>query len=188
MKRWLLIALSIVVVVAAVGTWWLTRGLPSTINSLHLRKHGSAAGALAFNNSERISAVLVQEGDRVHKGQTLARLNTSRLSRQWRKPKPRSQPSAGRLAVAQRQPARGNRRGPGQRRLGQGRRRQCPPTIRATKSCRKRVKGGAVSQQDVDNARTALAVAEAKLALIRKCSNWPSRAPERRKSPRPRPG
>ena len=34
---------------------------------------------LAFNNSERIAEVLAQEGDRVHRGQLLARLETVRL-------------------------------------------------------------------------------------------------------------
>jgi HlyD family secretion protein len=34
---------------------------------------------LAFNNNERITAVLVQEGDHVHRGQILARVDTSRL-------------------------------------------------------------------------------------------------------------
>ena len=37
---------------------------------------------LPFNNNERIAAELVQEGDRVHKGQVLARLDTSRLEPQ----------------------------------------------------------------------------------------------------------
>jgi len=37
---------------------------------------------LAFNNSERIAEVLVQEGDRVTRGQVLARLDTSRLKAQ----------------------------------------------------------------------------------------------------------
>jgi HlyD family secretion protein len=37
---------------------------------------------LPFNNSERIAAVLVQEGDRVKPGQILARLDTSRLKPQ----------------------------------------------------------------------------------------------------------
>ncbi|MDR3480163.1 MAG: efflux RND transporter periplasmic adaptor subunit [Burkholderiaceae bacterium] len=37
---------------------------------------------LAFNNSERISEVLVQEGDKVVRGQQLARLDTSRLTPQ----------------------------------------------------------------------------------------------------------
>jgi HlyD family secretion protein len=38
--------------------------------------------ALAFNNNERIAAVLVQEGDRVRNGELLARLDTSRLEPQ----------------------------------------------------------------------------------------------------------
>lgn len=37
---------------------------------------------LAFNNSERIAEVLVQEGDRITRGQVLARLDTSRLKPQ----------------------------------------------------------------------------------------------------------
>jgi HlyD family secretion protein len=37
---------------------------------------------LAFNNSERIAEVLVQEGDKVARGQILARLDTSRLKPQ----------------------------------------------------------------------------------------------------------
>lgn len=37
---------------------------------------------LAFNNSERIAQVLVQEGDKVKRGQVLARLDTSRLEPQ----------------------------------------------------------------------------------------------------------
>jgi HlyD family secretion protein len=37
---------------------------------------------LSFNNSERIAEVLVQEGDRVTRGQVLARLDTSRLKPQ----------------------------------------------------------------------------------------------------------
>jgi HlyD family secretion protein len=37
---------------------------------------------LAFNNSERLAEVLVQEGDRVTSGQVLARLDTSRLKAQ----------------------------------------------------------------------------------------------------------
>ncbi len=38
--------------------------------------------ALAFNGSERIAEVLVEEGSLVHKGQVLARLDTSRLAPQ----------------------------------------------------------------------------------------------------------
>ena len=37
---------------------------------------------LAFNDNQRITAVLVQEGDHVHKGQVLAKLETDRLAPQ----------------------------------------------------------------------------------------------------------
>ncbi len=37
---------------------------------------------VAFNGSERVVAVLVREGDAVHKGEVLAKLDTSRLAPQ----------------------------------------------------------------------------------------------------------
>jgi biotin carboxyl carrier protein len=44
---------------------------------------------LAFNNSERIAEVLVQEGDKVKRGQILARLDTAGSNRRRRRRKPR---------------------------------------------------------------------------------------------------
>src|SRR4029077_9835190 len=59
--------------------WWLNRreSVPGELlayGNVDLRQV-----QLAFNNSERIADVKVQEGDRVHKGDVLARLDTSRL-------------------------------------------------------------------------------------------------------------
>jgi HlyD family secretion protein len=76
---------AVLVVAAAAGAfawWWLDhRGSAPTELILHgnidLRQV-----ALPFNNNERIAAVLVQEGDRVGKGELLARLDTSRLQPQ----------------------------------------------------------------------------------------------------------
>src|SRR5580658_3381357 len=70
----------VVVIVAAL--WWFTgRQRERTELALHgnvdLRQVN-----LPFNGSERIAAVLVEEGDRVQKGQVLARLDTSRLEPQ----------------------------------------------------------------------------------------------------------
>jgi HlyD family secretion protein len=83
-RRRLMIVVLLVIAVAAAGgaTWWFTHrnGAPA-----ELVLHGNVdlrQVALAFNNNERIAAVLVQEGDRVHKGQVLARLDTSRLEPQ----------------------------------------------------------------------------------------------------------
>src|SRR5262249_56790414 len=65
---------------AAAGlTWWLTR---RNVTATELALYGNVdlrQVQLAFNNSERIAAVLVQEGDRVRRGQALARPGTPRL-------------------------------------------------------------------------------------------------------------
>src|ERR1700751_4995294 len=78
-----LVILVALVAVTATGAAWLLggRGDPSPelvlYGNVDLRQVG-----LAFNNSERIAAVLVQEGDRVRKGKVVARLDTSRLEPQ----------------------------------------------------------------------------------------------------------
>src|SRR6185437_11688899 len=82
MKRTALIIVLVVAAGAAVFAWWYThrKTAPTELvlhGNLDLRQVD-----LAFNNSERISEVLVQEGDRIQKGQVLARLDTSRLKRQ----------------------------------------------------------------------------------------------------------
>jgi HlyD family secretion protein len=76
----------VVLLLAAAGAagswWWFNRGergpKPLALyGNIDLRQV-----QLAFNNNERISAVLVQEGDRVQRGQVLARLDPSRLQPQ----------------------------------------------------------------------------------------------------------
>src|SRR3989454_11614560 len=68
--------------VAAGLTWWLTHRESATqalalYGNVDLRQV-----ELPFHHSERIAAVLVQEGDRVRQGQVLARRGTSRLEPQ----------------------------------------------------------------------------------------------------------
>jgi len=83
MKRAPLILLIAIVVGLAGGlAWWLThRSGPATeltlFGNVDLREVD-----LAFNNNERIADELVDEGDRVHRGQLLARVDTSRLTPQ----------------------------------------------------------------------------------------------------------
>lgn len=77
-KKVLLLSATVLVVVAV--AWFLThRGRPAGELTLYgtvdLRQV-----ELAFNNSERIEAVLVEEGARVQKGQVLARVHTGRLA------------------------------------------------------------------------------------------------------------
>jgi HlyD family secretion protein len=80
MRRTLVIIVLLAVVAGASGwRWWVTRqdaalGELVIYGNVDLRQV-----ELAFNNSERIAAVLVQEGDRIKRGQVVARLDTSRL-------------------------------------------------------------------------------------------------------------
>jgi HlyD family secretion protein len=81
-RRLMIVALLVVAAGAGGAAWWFTHqsGAP-----VELVLHGNVdlrPVALPFNNNERIAAVLAQEGDRVHKGQLLARLDTSRLEPQ----------------------------------------------------------------------------------------------------------
>jgi HlyD family secretion protein len=70
-----------IIAIGGVLWWWLSRHQSPT----ELRLYGNVdlrQVELPFNGSERIAAVLVQEGDRVSRGQILARLDTSRLTPQ----------------------------------------------------------------------------------------------------------
>src|SRR5215471_3726457 len=83
MKRVVLIVMLLAVAGAVASvSWWLTHRhkTPQTLTlygNVDLRQV-----ELAFNNSERIAEVLVQEGDHVRRGQVLARLDTRRLEPQ----------------------------------------------------------------------------------------------------------
>src|SRR5213080_524540 len=82
MKRMMLITLLLVAAGADGWLWWLNH---EETGDRELMLHGNMdlrQVQLSFNNSERIAAVLVQEGDRVRQGQVLARLDTSRLEPQ----------------------------------------------------------------------------------------------------------
>ena len=83
MKRALLIALAVVLVVLAAGlAWWLFQPKKAPTELVLYGNVDLREVDLAFNNSERIASVLVQEGDRVQKGQVLARADTNRLDPQ----------------------------------------------------------------------------------------------------------
>src|SRR5271155_2900307 len=74
------VILTVLVVAGVAGfVWWLAQ---KRLAAGELVLHGNVdlrQVDLAFNNSERISRVLAQEGDHVHRGQELAELDTSRL-------------------------------------------------------------------------------------------------------------
>src|SRR5215471_21514417 len=83
MRRGVLMVMLLAATGAAVSVpWWLTHRHQAAqaltlYGNVDLRQV-----ELAFNNSERIAEVLVQEGDYVRRGQALARLDTRRLEPQ----------------------------------------------------------------------------------------------------------
>src|SRR5688572_11394350 len=83
MKRSMWIAVIVLAALAAgAAIWWWTRN-DKTSDELALFGNVDLRQVdLAFHNSERIAAVLVQEGERVRKGQVLARLDTARIEPQ----------------------------------------------------------------------------------------------------------
>jgi len=169
MKRTIFAVLLIVAAGAAGYAWWQQErngrnGELTLYGNLDLRQV-----QLSFNNSERIAEVLAQEGDRVRQGQLLARLDTRRLDPQV------AQAEA--QAAAQRQVVRRLRAGSRPEEIAQARanvesagadfanaRQQLERIWRAFEVSA----GRAVRQQDVDDAKTAVQVAEAKLAVNEK--------------------
>jgi HlyD family secretion protein len=135
---------------------------------------------LSFNNSERIAAVLVQEGDRVRQGQLLARLDTARLEPQL------AQAEA--QVAAQLQVVKRLRSGSRPEEIAQARANLQAAKADLTnarqqyerwKSAAEISAGRAVRQQDVDNARTAVQVAEARLAVVQKTLDLAIAGPRR---------
>ena len=121
---------------------------------------------LAFNDSERIVAVLVQEGDRVHRGQVLARLDTSRLEPQVAQ--------ADAQVAAQRQVVERLHNGSRPEEIAQAKANVESAKADAANARleydrnRRLIASRAVSQQDLDNAQAVWEVAKAKLAVNQK--------------------
>jgi HlyD family secretion protein len=167
-KRFLPIALAIVVVALAVA-WWLTHRHVTRTQIVLYGNVDLREVDLAFNNSERIAAVLVQEGDRVQKGQVLARLDTSRLAPQLEQ--------AEAAVSAQRNVVERLHHGSRPEEIAQARANVALAEADAHDAQRKyeRIEnlatssgGRAVSRQDVDDSRDAATMAAARLAVSRK--------------------
>src|SRR5271168_2327410 len=167
MKRVLMIVAFLLVACAAAGaTWWLVgrNHLPRELvlyGNVDLREV-----ELAFNNSERIAAVLVQEGDHVKSGQVLARLDVRRLEPQLAESEA--------TAAGQRQAVERLRNGSRPEEIAEARANVESAQAEASNDRgqyerrKTLVANSIVSQQDLENARAALDVAEAKLALNQK--------------------
>jgi HlyD family secretion protein len=185
MKR-LALATLLLAAAAGAGFWWWHSQQSQAPAELKLYGNVDLRQVqLAFNNNERIVAVLVQEGDRVSKGQVLARLDTSRLEPQVAQAE--AQVAAQRYAVE---------------RLHHGNRPEEKAQARANLDSAKadaakarqqydrmvklsavRLNSGAevraVSQEDVDNAKAALDVADAKVAVNQKALDLALLGPRR---------
>jgi HlyD family secretion protein len=161
-----IIALIVVVSLAAGLVWWINQpenGAGDIVlhGNIDLRQV-----ELSFNNSERIAEVLVQEGDRVRQGQLVARLDTRRLAPQV--------VQAEAQTAAQRQVVQRLRNGSRPEEIAQARANVDSAKADAAnarqqyeriKSAAEMSAGRAVRQQDVDSAKAALQVAEAKLVV-----------------------
>lgn len=80
-KKLLAAPVALVAMAVAVAVWWTRQSHTEAKNELVL--HGNVdirQVELAFNASGRIEEMLAREGDRVKKGQSLARLDTTRLA------------------------------------------------------------------------------------------------------------
>lgn len=158
--------------------WWLLRGTSSSpivlYGNLDLRQV-----ELAFNNSERISEVFVDEGARVSRGQLLAKLDSSRLSAQAA--------LAESQAAAQRDVVERLHNGSRPEEIAQARAsvesaqadavyaKQQLDRLKTIAAKMER----AVSQQDLNAAEAALRVAEAKLSASQKALDLQLAGPRR---------
>jgi HlyD family secretion protein len=80
MSRRALIVGALALILIAAGTVWWRAQHNQKLSALTLYGNVDLREVdLPFNGSQRIESVLVQEGDEVHRGQVLARLDTSRL-------------------------------------------------------------------------------------------------------------
>jgi HlyD family secretion protein len=160
----------VLVVLAAAGiAWWLTHrqtagGEIVLYGNVDLREVD-----LAFNDSQRVASVLVHEGDYVHKGEVLARLDTSRLQPQLAQAE--AQAAAQRAAVERLHhgsrpqeiaQARANLL------LAQADARQARDNYRRLEVLSESSGGRAVSRQEVDDAKAQADVSDAKVAVSRK--------------------
>jgi HlyD family secretion protein len=132
---------------------------------------------LPFHGNERIAAVLVQEGDHVHQGQVLARLDVSRLQPQMM--------AAEASVAAQRAVVEKLHNGTRPEEIAQARAAVAQSKADAENARvqfeRKKplVERGAASQQDFDNARAALDMANARVESNQKALDLAIAGPRR---------
>jgi HlyD family secretion protein len=166
-KRIIPIGLLALAVIGA--AWWLTHRHAASSEIVLYGNVDLREVDLAFNDSQRIAGVLVREGDKVRKGQVLARLDTSRLEPQLAQA--RAQAAAQRAVVDRMH--HGNRpeevaQARANLTLAQADARQAHDSYRRLDAVLSSSSGRAVSRQEVDDAKAQADVADAKFAVSRK--------------------
>ncbi len=166
-RRFAIVALLVIIAGGSAAAWWWFTHRVDPLTELTL--HGNVdlrQVALPFNNNERIAAVLVQEGDRVRKGELLARLDTSRLEPQV------AQATA--QVAAQRAVVTRLHNGSRPEEIAQAKANldaAKADAVNTRKTLERKVTllpSGGSTQQDVDTARAAAGVADARVDLNQK--------------------
>jgi HlyD family secretion protein len=166
MRRTSLIILLLVVVVGGGVAWWWFSPPKNTGDLVIYGNVDLRQAELAFNDSERIDEVLAQEGDRVKRGQLLAQLDTSRLA-------PLAEQALA-MAEAQQRVVERLHNGNRPEEIAQARANLESAQAEAANSLTQYERlqraahmsdNRAVSQQDLDNAKSGLDVANAKVAV-----------------------
>ncbi len=181
MSRTARLTLLLVVVLAIAAVLWWQFGRPQAPRSLLLYGNIDLRQIdLPFNDSERVAAVLVQEGDHVKAGQLLARLDTSRLEPQVAKAQ--AQVAAQQQALLRLQ--RGNR----PEEIAEARANVAAASADAAnaqaqlqrlQSLSERSSGRALSRQDLDAAKEAADAAQARLTENQKALTLEQIGPRR---------
>src|SRR5262245_24914445 len=166
MRRRVLIGLAVVALAGVGLAWWLNRPARPAKEFALYGNVDLRQALLAFNNSERIAEVLVREGDRVRRGQVLARLDTGKLTPML------AQAEA--QAEAQRRVVERLHTGSRPEEIAQSRA-QVDSAKADLTNARQRydrvqdaAKSGVASRDDIDSAKAALDVAVARLAVAEK--------------------
>jgi len=161
-------ALVVALAIAGGVTWWLTHQHKPRTEIVLYGNVDLREVELAFNGSEPVQAVLATEGDRVLKGQVMARLDTGRLA-------PKADQAAAQVA-AQQQVVDKLHNGSRPEDVGQARDTVAAALADATVAHDKYARlaelsrsssGRAVSRQDLDDAKSTADATAARLAVDR---------------------
>ena len=180
MKRRIALVAALLIIAIAGAVYWFSHR-PARSDELVIYGNVDLRQVdLPFMDSQRIAAVLVHEGERVTKGQVLARLDTRRLEPQFAE--------AEAQVGAQRAVAEKLRNGSRPEEIAQARAAHEAAKADAANAREQYTRlnnlstisaGRATSRQDVDNAKAALAVADAKLLSEQKALDLAQTGPRK---------